>query len=86
MLILIVIIGSGIIMAELLIGILIMFLTSIYSSIGIYLYYKDNNIKCKKFWVLLQWCFPLDIISLIIFNVKVKKEKLANEKHKILEC
>lgn len=76
---LIVIIGSGIIGAGLLLGIYIMFLTSIYSSVGIYLFYKNNNIKYKKLWLVLQWCFPLDIISLIIFIVKINKDKLVNK-------
>lgn len=71
---LLIIIGSGIILLGVLLGIFIILLTSLYSSFGIYLYYKSKGIKCNKLLLVLQWCFPLDIISLIIFMIKISKD------------
>lgn len=76
---LIVIIGSALIILGLGFGLLFMFLTSLYSSIGLYNYYKKENQKCKIPLIISQWIFPIDIIVLIFVLVSRKIKNGTNK-------
>ncbi len=53
--------------------VMVLFITSLYSSIGIMRFYKENGIRGRGLIVATQWIFCLDIIVLLAVFIEARK-------------
>ena len=59
---------------------LILAITSLYSSVGIYSFYRKHQMSYRTLLIVLQWIFIMDVVSSIVaFIQSNKKVKLQKE-------
>lgn len=69
----------GVVLADL----LMLILTSLYGSVGIYRFFSRHRMRYAPLWIALEWLYVLDLVSAIVAFVlasqQIKREKTFNQ-------
>lgn len=59
---------------------LVLLITSLYASLGIYSFYKKNQMPFKRLLIVLEWIFVADVLGTIVAFVQCKRKytKISN--------